>query len=142
MADGQDLVIDQTLYWKVFDRADEAWFCVAMLGSHAMTEAITPFNPKGAFGERHIHALPYRLMPAFDPANEDHLRVGAERKMLAQERVGGGVLDKRGNGRWDHGREQIRSADGSSPRVVGIDSLLISILAAPPHQGIRLLNES
>lgn len=83
VADAQDLVIDQTLYWKVFDHADEAWFCVAMLGSHAMTEAIMPFNPKGAFGERHIHALPYRLMPEFDPANEDHVRIAALARDIA-----------------------------------------------------------
>lgn len=81
VADAEDLVIDQTLYWKVFAAADEAWFCVGMLNSQAMTEAITPFNPKGAFAERHIHALPYRLMPAFDPSNDDHLRIAA----LAQE---------------------------------------------------------
>ena len=68
---------DQTLYWKVIIAADEVWFCVAMLNSHAMTEAITPFNPKGAFGERHIHALPYHLMPAFDSANETHVRIAA-----------------------------------------------------------------
>ncbi len=81
VAEADDLVIDQTLYWKVFGNEDAAWFCVGMLNSHAMTEAIAPFNPKGAFGERHIHALPYRLMPAFDPANEDHQRIAA----LAQE---------------------------------------------------------
>lgn len=73
VTDALDLVIDQTLYWKVFAEADEAWFVVAMLNSQAMTEAIMPFNPKGNFGERHIHTLPYRLMPAFDPANEEHL---------------------------------------------------------------------
>lgn len=77
VAEAHDLVIDQTLYWKVFDNEDEAWFCVGMLNSQALTEAITPFNPKGAFGERHIHALPYRLMPRFDSANEDHLRIAA-----------------------------------------------------------------
>jgi methylase of polypeptide subunit release factors len=75
VADAQDLVIDQTLYWKVIADEDEAWFCIGMLNSQALTEAITPFNPKGAFGERHIHALPYRLMPHFDSANEDHLRI-------------------------------------------------------------------
>jgi len=79
-----DLVIDQTLYWKVIASADEAWFFAGMLNSHAMTDAITPFNPKGAFGERHIHALPYRLMPAFDASNEDHLRIG----LLAREASG------------------------------------------------------
>ncbi|MGB6877123.1 MAG: N-6 DNA methylase [Candidatus Acidiferrales bacterium] len=75
VAGAKDLVIDQTLYWKVIASADEAWFCVGMLNSHAMTEAIRPFNPKGAFGERHIHALPYRLMPAFDASNEDHWKI-------------------------------------------------------------------
>lgn len=90
IGDAQDLVIDQTIYWKMIHSADEAWFCVGMLNSHAMTEAITPFNPKGAFGERHIHALPYRLMPAFDPLNEDHLRIGAlarETARIAQDTV-------------------------------------------------------
>jgi hypothetical protein len=62
VAEADDLIIDQTLYWKAFSHEEAAWFCVGMLNSHAMTNAIAPFNPKGAFGERHIHALPYRLM--------------------------------------------------------------------------------
>lgn len=92
VADAQDLVIDQTLYWKVMNLADEAWFCVAVLNSHAMTEAITPFNPKGAFGERHIHALPYRLMPVFDSTNEDHIQIAElarEAAVIAQTIVAG-----------------------------------------------------
>ena len=72
---GQDLVVDQTLYWKVLARRCEAWFYVAMLNTRAMTEAVMPFNPKGDFGERHIHTLPYRLMPVFDSGNEDHARI-------------------------------------------------------------------
>ena len=70
-----DLVIDQTLYWRFFADVSEAYYFVGMLGSHAMTEAILPFNPKGAFGERHIHALPYRLMPDYDPNNDDHRQI-------------------------------------------------------------------
>ena len=90
VANAQDLVIDQTLYWKGIRAADEAWFCVGILNSHAMTEAIKPFNPKGAFGPRHIHALPYHLMPAFDPANKDHVRIVAlarEAAAFAQDAV-------------------------------------------------------
>lgn len=83
VAEAEDLVIDQTLYWKVMAAANEAWFCVGMLNSHAMTEAVLPFNPKGAFGERHIHALPYRLLPAFDEANEDHLRIAELARQVA-----------------------------------------------------------
>ena len=79
----RSLVVDQTLYWRLVTGENEALFCVGMLNSHAMTEAITPFNPKGAFGERHIHALPYRLMPAFDPANEVHLQVATVAREVA-----------------------------------------------------------
>jgi methylase of polypeptide subunit release factors len=92
VSDAADLVIDQTLYWKVFENEDEAWFCTGMLNSQAMTQAIMPFNPKGAFGERHIHALPYRLMPSFDPANDDHLRIAVlarESATIAQTIVAG-----------------------------------------------------
>ena len=78
------LAIDQTLYWQICDDEDEAWYRVGMLNSHAMTEAIMPFNPKGDFGERHVHTLPYRLMPAYDPSNDDHVRISE----LAQELAG------------------------------------------------------
>ena len=78
-----NLVVDQTLYWRVLSCKYEAWFCVGMLGSHAMTEAIMPFNPKGDFGERHIHALPYRLLPTFKPANKDHVQVAALARRIA-----------------------------------------------------------
>ena len=81
IAEAADLVIDQTLYWRVVRDPDEAWFYVGMLNSGAMSQAIEPFNPKGAFGERHVHTLPYRLMPVFDPSNDDHASIAA----LAQE---------------------------------------------------------
>lgn len=83
VAHAQDLVIDQTIYWKVFSSEVEAWFCVAILNSHALTEAIRPFNPKGAFGERHIHALPYRLMPPFNHLRDEHLRIAVLAKKIA-----------------------------------------------------------
>jgi len=78
-----DLVVDQTLYWQVVTDADEAWYKIGILNSHAMTEAITPFNPKGAFGERHIHALPYRLMPPFNALIEDHARIAELARKVA-----------------------------------------------------------
>ena len=71
------LVIDQTLYWKVVCNSEEVWFYVGMLNSFAMSRAIEPFNPKGAFGGRHVHTLPYRLMSRFDPGNDDHGRIAA-----------------------------------------------------------------
>jgi hypothetical protein len=79
------LAIDQTLYWQVFDDESEAWFCTGMLNSHAMTEAISPFNPKGDFGERHVHTLPYRMMPAYDDSNEDHVRIAVLARQVSDE---------------------------------------------------------
>jgi hypothetical protein len=77
------LAIDQTLYWQLCEGENEAWYRVGMLNSHAMTEAIMPFNPKGDFGERHVHTLPYRLMPTYDPSNDDHVRISELARELA-----------------------------------------------------------
>ena len=70
-----NLVVDQTLYWQVIGGQEEAWYRVGVLNSDALTQAITPFNPRGAFGERHIHSLPYRLVPPYDQAVEEHVRI-------------------------------------------------------------------
>ena len=77
IAEAQDLVVDQTLYWKVVADADEAWYQVGMLNSLALTNATLAFNPKGDFGERHLHTLPYRMMPAYDASNRDHRKIAA-----------------------------------------------------------------
>ena len=83
-----DLVVDQTLYWHFVVDDGEAYYFVGMLGSRAMTEAILPFNPKGAFGERHIHTLPYRLMPEYDPNNEDHRKISALTRLVSMHAAG------------------------------------------------------
>ena len=85
VTEARDLVIDQTLYWQVVPNEDEAWFRTGMLNSSALTEAILPFNPEGDFGPRHIHTLPYRLMPLYDPANEGHRAVAAAARVVAGE---------------------------------------------------------
>lgn len=77
----QDLVVDQTLYWKVVADPDEAWYQVGMLNSVALTNATLEFNPKGDFGERHLHTLPYRMMPTYAVGNGDHQKIAA----LAQD---------------------------------------------------------
>ena len=70
--EARQLVIDQTLYWQLVLDEDEAWFKTGILNSRALTEAILPFNPKGNFGPRHIHTLPYRIMPTYSATNAEH----------------------------------------------------------------------
>ncbi|KRW96203.1 hypothetical protein AQY21_10400 [Paracoccus sp. MKU1] len=63
--------------------ADEAWYQVGMLNSQALTNATLAFNPKGDFGERHLHTLPYRMMPAYDSGNGDHRKIAVLAKDIA-----------------------------------------------------------
>ena len=81
----QNLVIDQTLYWQVVPDEEKAWFMTGMLNSRALTEAVLPFNPEGDFGPRHIHTLPYRLMPPYTHSNEDHRMVAEAARAVAEE---------------------------------------------------------
>ncbi|MET4808126.1 hypothetical protein [Limibacillus sp. MBR-115] len=80
-----ELVIDQTLYWQVVAGEDVAWFRTGILNSAALTEAILPFNPEGDFGPRHIHTLPYRLMPPYDASNDEHRAVAAATRVVAAD---------------------------------------------------------
>jgi hypothetical protein len=131
VAEAHDLIIDQTLYWKVFGKEDVAWFCIGMLNSHAMTEAIAPFNPKGAFGERHIHALPYRLMPTFDPLNEDHQRIAAlarEIATLAQATINGDQYLSNPARALTARRTRLRTALVGTPQMGQLEVLCAAVL--------------
>lgn len=88
VVEAQNLVIDQTLYWQVVPDDEEAWFRTGMLNSSALTEAILPFNPEGDFGPRHIHTLPYRLIPPYTHRNEDHRMVAEAARALADTAAG------------------------------------------------------
>ena len=131
----QDLIIDQTLYWTVISQRDEAWFYVAMLNSRAMTQAITPFNPKGSFGERHVHALPYRLMPAFDSTNEDHVRLAELAENLAlivQSLVeSNGYLDDP-NRRLHVRRTRLRQSLRGVPEMQELEVLAAAAMGTTP----------
>jgi len=80
----KDIVIDQTLYWRVVPSATEAWYRVGLLNSDALTEAIRPFNPEGEFGARHPHTLPHRSIPDFDPRKASHREVAKLAEALAK----------------------------------------------------------
>ena len=132
MAEAQDLVVDQTLYWKVVADADEAWYQVGMLNSVAMTKATLAFNPKGDFGERHIHTLPYRMMPAYDAGNGDHRKIAALAKDIAVLAEGHCTTDpyladpaKALTAR----RRKLRALLEGSPLLVQLETLAQSALA-------------
>ena len=133
LEEASDLVVDQTLYWQVLADAAEAWYRVGVLNSYAMTEAIIPFNPKGAFGERHIHSLPYRLMPPFDPAIDEHARIPdlAQRTTEIVHRMVAADAYLRDPSRALHLRRgRVREQLASTPEYQEIEYLCSVILGA------------
>ncbi len=72
-ADRERLIVDQTLYWMLAETYDEAVYIVGLLNSGAMSLAISDFQPQGGFGKRHIHTLPYKIIPQFDADNDAHV---------------------------------------------------------------------
>ena len=78
-------VIDQTLYWGCVATEDEAIYITALINSQAVIEVIKAHQPRGGFGERHIHKLAFDRTPAFDAANPGHRAIVDAAKALLSE---------------------------------------------------------
>lgn len=78
-------IIDQTLYWGRVATEDEAIYITALINSQAVIEVIKAHQPRGAFGERHIHKLAFDRTPAFDPSNPSHQGIVDAAKGLLSE---------------------------------------------------------
>ena len=64
---------------------DEAIYISALLNSPSLWEEISDFQPEGAFGKRHIHTLPYKIIPPFDPENNAQREVIEATRDLIRE---------------------------------------------------------
>ena len=83
--DESRLIVDQTLYWYLTDSEEEAKYIVGLLNSHSLAKAIIDFQPQGEFGQRHIHTLPYKIMPRYDADNSAHKEVVSKTERLICE---------------------------------------------------------
>ncbi|MDD3186268.1 MAG: N-6 DNA methylase [Lachnospiraceae bacterium] len=79
------LIVDQTLYWYLVDSEDEAKYIVGLLNSPVLGNAIKDFQPQGGFGRRHIHTIPYKIMPRYDRENDAHNEVICKTSSLIHE---------------------------------------------------------
>ena len=86
--DRTKIVIDQTLYWYPANDKEEAVYITGMLNSQAISLAIADFQPDGGFGKRHIHTLPYKIIPKYDPNNPLHNEVISATENLMSEWIG------------------------------------------------------
>ncbi len=82
------LIIDQTLYWYSAETEEEALYVTGILNSAVLSEAITDFQPQGGFGPRHIHTIPYKIIPRYDGSDDAHQEVvSATRKLISEWRI-------------------------------------------------------
>lgn len=79
------LLIDQTLYWVVVDTEDEAIYLSGLFNSEAINSVIVDFVPRGAFGGRHQHTLPFGVTPPFDTNEVSHREVVEKTRSLLAE---------------------------------------------------------
>jgi len=76
------LVIDQTLYWASVNTEDEAVYLTGLLNSEAINQVIKEFQPRGQFGERHVHKLAIGVTPKYNPQDPEHVDVVAKTKLV------------------------------------------------------------
>lgn len=79
------LIIDQTVYWAQVATEAEAIYLSGLLNSTAINLIIEDFQPRGAFGKRHVHKLPFGVTPPFDPQQAAHQDVVEKTRVLIQE---------------------------------------------------------
>jgi hypothetical protein len=102
-----------------------------------MTEAITPFNPRGAFGERHIHSLPYRILPSYDTSNDIHsniARLAQELSAIAETIVAGDDYLNDPNRALTRRRSRLRARLFATDQGREIEFLCASALGTTPGE--------
>ena len=83
--DSDRLIIDQTLYWTVVDSEDEALYISGLFNSDGLDLLIRDFQPQGQFGRRHVHELPTKVTPGFNPSLASHMAVVEATRALLDE---------------------------------------------------------
>jgi hypothetical protein len=133
-----DIVVDQTLYWHLEPTFEGAWYKVGMLNSEAITEATRAFNPQGEFGARHLHTLPHRVTPVFNPQNEDHIEIARIAEQIAH--IGRALVgEQRSIGDPNRGissrRIRLRRLLRQTPEFQMLEQLCAEVLGTTPAGG-------
>ena len=87
-AQGKPPIIDQTLYWAECASQEEAIYFCGVVNSQSLLSRIAEFIPEGEFGDRHLHTLPARAVPEYDPTNARHAAAVACTRALVSELQG------------------------------------------------------
>lgn len=83
--DRAKLIIDQTLYWYLAESEEEALYIAGILNSTTLSAIISEFQSQGGFGPRHIHTIPYKIIPRYDASDDAHTDVINKTRALMAE---------------------------------------------------------
>lgn len=78
-------IVDQTLYWYTTNSEDEALYLVGLLNSESITKIISPFQPEGLQGKRHVHTLAPSSIRPYDVENVVHKQLADITRRLIGE---------------------------------------------------------
>lgn len=133
---GDRPIVDQTLYWTIVETEDEAAYMCGVINSPRLAEYVRPLLPEGAFGGRHIHTLPPKATPRYDPADPDHQDVARKTRILIGELdvamaspAKGALLNP--NGSLQHRRSRVRELIADLPSYPDYDGAVRKLYSAP-----------
>lgn len=80
-------IVEWTTHFLQTKTEVEAHYLCAFLNSSHVNQAIKPYQPKGAWGERHISRTPFEAVsiPRFDPQDERHVKLAELSKECHQK---------------------------------------------------------
>jgi hypothetical protein len=78
-------IVDQTLYWYATNSEDEALYLVGLLNSDSITKIISPFQPEGQQGKRHVHTLAPSSIQPYDAETPAHKQLADITRQLINE---------------------------------------------------------
>lgn len=119
----KNFLAESTSYFYESNEKDEVHYICAILNSSIINQLIKPYQPKGLFGERHIHRRPFMLpIPKFDSNNLLHLRL-AKLSKICHSKVASIKFTKRSTaGMRDEARKVVKN------ELREIDELVLKLL--------------
>ena len=82
---GDDPLVDYTLFWTACKNLEEAYYLLAIINSDVLEEAVNPFMAKGQFGARHLQKHLWKLpIPEFDADDALHADISDAGKLAAE----------------------------------------------------------
>jgi hypothetical protein len=128
--EGDQTIVDHTLYWAAVASRDEGRYLTAIFNSNAIHERIEPLMSEGLFGKRHVDKYVFAVaFPTFDPESALHREIVGVAAMA--EKISKAIVVPEG-GNVTAARREIRNALDAKGVSAKADALVLELLATSP----------